>query len=298
MECEDYPYADGYYAEEQPNGSRDLLFQGFPVAGTCAVDGTIVTVCYDYINQNNAGNQAFYAVMGLVGFGANGVWNYFANGGQPGAFPEFESNSNNSGWGYKDFLDGGVVTDHDELFAINQGFAYGWTRVCHDVPINDDFAALAFGWIGGYQGGVFSSSDQVALDNVEVFVSKFDAELRIEPETLNPSSKGKWLMAVITLPECFSAEDVRDNVKINKLEFVGGSSTGTLGAANSIFADSCKVLGNGNLQCKFPRDEVIETAEGLYTKTDELKIRVRGTLYDGGPVAFSGLDVIGYKVDD
>ena len=171
------------------------------------------------------------------------------------------------------------------------------------MPINDDYAALAFGWIGGYQGGVTGgdTNAQVALDNVSLFVSMFDAGIDVDPDTLNPDSKGKWITAYISLPECFDVYDVNDNVKINKLEFIGGDSTGTLGSGDSIFADKCEVQDDGYggylLMCKFPRDEVIDTAEGLTNQTDMLKIRVRGTMYDGRPVAFSGLDTIRYLSD-
>ena len=175
-----------------------------------------------------------------------------------------------------------------------------WTRdVCRSFALNDDYVAVAIGWAGGYGGGAQSTTiDQVALDNVSLFVSEFEAAIDVDPDTLNPKSEGKWITVYFDLPDCYDPADVNsDDVWIDKLSFIGGDSTGTL-PSDVLPAEKCELQDGGTtLMCKFSRGKLIYKAEGLWAQSDALAIRVVGTLFDSSAVHFTAYDVISYLDD-
>lgn len=146
--------------------------------------------------------------------------------------------------------------------------APGWGRV-----VLNRLAVAESGWPGRSTGVIY-------VDDVAVFESAPDpieAALDIQPDTLNRSSKGRWITCYIELPEGYSVADI---------------DVGSLLLNGAVAADPWPVSigdydwdGVADLMVKFSRQSL---AAGLAAGWQEVSLT--GALSDGTPLA--GSDVI------
>ncbi|MGA1826243.1 MAG: PKD domain-containing protein [bacterium] len=111
-------------------------------------------------------------------------------------------------------------------------------------------------------------------------ITIIDAQVNIDPDTLNLSLKGIWITAYISLPEEYRVEDI--NVESIKLD-------------NTIAPEMSDIQDN-ILMVKFNRQEVIDLIKlkGIFDIDPlEVKLKVNGYLNDG-VTFFEGTDIISF----
>lgn len=119
------------------------------------------------------------------------------------------------------------------------------------------------------EGGVSGMTDEI--DQTMIVIGLI-ADVKVKPRTLNLSSKGKWVMAKISLPDDADVADI---------------DIGSLLLNKEVEAAWAKVTRGGKaLLVKFPRDDVQATLD----PGNQVSVLITGELDDGTP--FRGWDKI------
>jgi parallel beta-helix repeat protein len=119
-------------------------------------------------------------------------------------------------------------------------------------------------------------------DNTYNIHHEFQAEIDIDPNTLNLKSKGKWVTCYIELPESLDVSDI-DLTTISLNDALSYSPIKHPGYSIGDHDDD----GVLDLMIKFPRDEVEDITGG---PQDSFDIKISGSLKDGSD--FEGYDTI------
>ncbi|MFO8108996.1 MAG: GLUG motif-containing protein [Thermoplasmata archaeon] len=136
------------------------------------------------------------------------------------------------------------------------------------------------GWkFVGWGDGVVDEEQgiSVVMDDHKELTAIFavDAWVKIEPETLNLRSRGRWITGYIGLPEAFQGENDLIDVDTVVLRY----------REDEVSADWGRIQGDGILMVKFDRTEV-----GNMLEPGEVELTVEGALVDGRQ--FVGNDTI------
>jgi hypothetical protein len=265
--CVNDPEADspasGNYARYAKAGENQQLFQGFPVTSdSCVVPGSKLNLSFSYIAKGEPSVTLDPRII-AYGFGPDGTWSRFA------------------GW---------PTADATLLLgATAVGFPIprqpNWASYEKEFEVDDDYAAIAVGFRFGFQGG--QGGDNVdflqGLDNVDLRLSYFPAEVDIDPNSLNRRSRGNPVIAYISVPDCFDAADI-DPETVQLTEINGDVLTPPLDAYH------WDVQGN-LLMVQFSRQAVIAEL-GAYSDDlpGDFELTIEGELEDG--TAFSAADTI------
>lgn len=248
------------YARQFTNGSTDELFQGVPLAGSCAVPGATLQVSFDYKTlANTVSTQTRYRVLA---FGPLGL--------KPFAAPWTPTDATS-------LLPGTATVNA----TVNAGNSTAWaTHTSQPFMVPDPApAAIGLGIQQGFQGGQ-TAVDGQGVDNVKMSVTSFPATVDVDPNTLSLSSRGRWVTAYITLPDCFDVEDVDTST----VELV--SIDNDVVYPLPIAKDRSDIQ-DGTLMVKFDRQALI-TALG--DEFGDRTLQVEGELTDG--TSFSAEDTI------
>jgi hypothetical protein len=143
-----------------------------------------------------------------------------------------------------------------------------------------DFEVHSQAWLqiqGRSMFGAYYYVDDLSVR--EVTMPVVQAEIDLDPDTLNPKSKGKWITAYIELPDGYDVADIYVNAV---------TLEGTIPAENHpTEAGDYDTDGIPDLMVKFDRQALIEYLDGM---TGEVTSTVSGELGDG--TTFEGSDII------
>jgi hypothetical protein len=292
-----YGGSDGQWARLHANnggGNTDLLMQGVETYNLCT-HNVGVQVCLDYISDVDTNSQPN---GGLLSFSyPGGCWRYAAGpgGGLDGC--------NDSSTSYEGNFQGWYYQDGSQLASIHPGWdTWGkWRRgVCFSAPVSSYPDFLAFGWTAGqpFNGGYTPDEavNHVGIDNVGLALAGSGyVHVDVDPDTLNPKSKGKWITAYITPAETYCGYPDPESFKIVSLQYLYDYQPQGEILETAIDADKCE-YDDGVWTCKFPRSAVIyqteEECEG--DQKDYLQI---GVAYQADGAVFVGQDHIRYLKD-
>ncbi len=109
-----------------------------------------------------------------------------------------------------------------------------------------------------------------------------EATVDIDPDTLNPESQGKFVMAYIELPEGYDVADIDVSTVTLEVEDIGGSSVAASPSPTAVGDED----GDGipDRMVKFSREAVVALLDG---RTGDITFRVKGEV-SGSP--FEGTD--------
>jgi hypothetical protein len=256
--------ASGNYARYAKAGENQQLFQGFPVTSdSCVVPGSKLNLSFSYIAKGESSVTLDPRII-AYGFGPDGTWSRF------GPWPTTDAT----------LLLGATSGNPANGFRIPR--QSNWTSYEKEFEVDDDYTAIAVGFRLGFQGG--QGGDNVdflqGLDNVDLRLSYFPAEVDIDPNSLNRRSRGNPVIAYISVPDCFDAGDI-DPETVQLTEINGVALTTPLDAYH------WDVQGN-LLMVQFSRQALIAELETYSPSNVELTIE--GELEDG--TAFSAADTI------
>jgi hypothetical protein len=218
-------------------------------------DGPEVLLCFDYINENDEGQSLGAPDARIYTFGAGGTLSQFA--------PWLTTNQT------------GLT---QKALNMNQPV---WLHDTLEANVEETDAALVVAFRFGYQGAApYPSGDQHGVDNVELVALPF-TNLNIDPDTLNPKSKGNFITAYIgEFDGCFDPGDI--NPSSVELTEIDGVSITPLPAVQWDLQD-------GVLMVKFSRPDLIDALVGEGSPFGIVTLTVEGDV-DG--TSFSAEDDI------
>ena len=128
----------------------------------------------------------------------------------------------------------------------------------------------------------------VTLSSEDAGTETVEADVRIFPRTLNLKSKGKWVLAIILLPEGYDVHDIaletvllEDSIPPEDRAIWIGDDDDDAVASSLLDDDEEPTSGLG---LKFSRQALIELLEPLMEeKVTEVELTVAGELSDGTP---------------
>jgi hypothetical protein len=239
------PSGAGLYAKHAlqgvNNGTTEELFQGVPLAGACVVPGMGMRVIFKHINANVPTNT-LPTQYRVLGFGATGTKSRFAP------------------WG----------GSYDTLVPLTSaGRTNTWASVTRFFTVPDPApVAIGVALRQGFQGAAQVEETQ-GVDDVELSVSSFEAGLDVDPNTLSLRSRGAWVTAYITVPDCFDVGDIDPStVKIGGID----------GVDIPAIAASLSDEQDGTLMVKFDRQALIAA---LGTGLGDRTLEIEGLFSDG-----------------
>jgi hypothetical protein len=240
------------------NGTTDQLFQGILTAGTCIADGWVLRLRFSYINQgSNPDSQVLKPEVVVLGFGPAGTWSRFAPWPTNDASTELD-----------EFLDNTGTSPVSESFP---------------VPLDGDFTAIGVGFRFGFQGAATINRPEL-VDNVALAVDTFPATVNIDPDTLNLGSNGRWITAAISLPSCYSVDDINAST----VRLTSFKSDSTSHSFSPLIVAVHPEIDDGVLEVKFDRSDVEDQLGALLTPPASVMLTLRGALNDGTRFVASG----------
>ena len=188
-------------------------------------------------------------------------------------------------------IDTSGVEGTGAVFVTDTDFRQNGTLLELDIFLDVGVYAVVTPWshtedIGTLNAGAYSLTvrafdnysgtlqDTYTVDFTVVPEPVVDAEIDIDPDTLNLASKGKWISCKIWLPEDYNVADIEPNSVVIENE------------PNDIHADWLWFNEKQNVaMAKFKRSDVQDILE-----PGEVELTVSGELADG--TSFQGTDII------
>jgi hypothetical protein len=288
--------SDGYFAKLYANDdgqNSDLLMQGVNTYGMCT-DNAQATVCLDYIHDVTQSGRPDGALMSFDY--PDGCWAYGA-GGADGGFGCTEGTFDGDFLGWK-FYDGEILDTIDPPTPTS-----AWQTVCFSEHLYSSPDRLAFGWVGGQpfisppapNGG---DVNNIGLDNVGLALAGSGyVHVDVDPDTLNPKSKGKWITVYIKPAKSYCGYPDPESFKIVSLQYVYDYYPQGEILETAIDADKCEYdYDEKEWVCKFPRSAVIDETEAVCEGDQKDYLQI-GVAYQANGAVFVGQDHIRYLKD-
>jgi hypothetical protein len=238
-----------------PVGTTDILFQLIPLSPygpvACVGENWMLKLSFTYVNVDYP-FDVVQPKIHIYGFpGGAGTWSRFA------PWPLTPPSGPN-----QPVLLYGTTLPNTPTNGQRSNFSTTFTLPQH-------FNWVAVGFEFGFQGGASTDRNEL-LDNV-VLQAIAPASVNIDPDTLNLKSKGQFITAYITLPECLGKSGSDINPDTVRLVSYDSTSIGLPAIPPFDVED-------GVLMVKFDRQQLIEI---LNSNTGTFTFNIEGNLYDG-----------------
>jgi hypothetical protein len=151
----------------------------------------------------------------------------------------------------------------------------GITSVVVNTPLNDN---TSYTWrANAYDGDRYGAWMEMASFSIHLPVLNITATIDFDPNTLNQTSNGKWVVVYIELPEGYDVADIDVSTVLLGETIPAQSKPYNIGDEDHD--------GIPDLMVKFRRSDVID----LLPSGENVQVFVTGTV---GEVTFEGIDVI------